>query len=260
MGGVKTILFNQSPISLRMILGDVLSFYWFLSALIICIILGSLLSYWVSRVHVGSVLIFFVISPIIFILLPRDYFRLSFFWFYYCFGMIVQLFEKKILDFYNKKERLVNISVVFATILVLIIGMNYYPDKTFYGTSNLLRETTFSYIVLRYLLYLLASMTALYWLFVIYKIFNNCSLVQWLTISGQDTLFLYCSHTLILSYLVKPIVCQYTEGVGLFPQFQVITYYVISPIVATIMYYILQVICNSFKHSRILKKCFMGTK
>ena len=233
------------------------SFYWFLSSLLLCICLGSLISLILNKYPKLGVSLLIISLPI-FIFSKIDLFYFSFIWFYYGCGMLFRLAEDKVIKKYN--ENLILGVIVFATIICIVIGYNFYPRYTFYMKSNLVSETSLLFILFRYVLYLTASLCALFWIFKIYEKFNKRVVVNYLTSSGQDTLFLYCSHVLLLSYAIKPFVENSFGTQGILDNMQAVRYYIVAPVVSVVLYIVLQQIAKLLKKYKLSKMLLMGLR
>lgn len=230
------------------------SFYWFLSALLVCVFIGSLLKLlYISFPKLG--LIVLLLSLPLFSLLPVDYFHFSFVWFFYGCGMLYMLFETKIRRYKNRKLFYALVNVL--SLLCMVLGYSLYPKYSFYYTSNLIKETSFEFIILRYILCLVASFCALFWIFRLYDRFKSKKIVEYLSSSGQETLFIYCAHVLILSIILKPTMGQMFGEQGILV-YMILYLYIISPIITFILYYILNKFAINFKRFGILKALFMG--
>lgn len=234
---------------------DVSNFYWFFSALIICVFLGSLLSLLLKRNKIYGVIALMISLPL-FTILKVELFHFTFVWFYYGCGMMYKTFESKFKDLPN--YRLTTCTMVCATLLYLVVGYSFYPKYTFYFTSNLIWITSFWFILLRYLLCLLASVCALYWSFKLYKRYKAKPLVAYLTQSGQDTLFLYCGHVLILSCFLRQLVENCYGASGIMSSMPLIRYYVVSPIISVFLYILLYSLAKFLKKFTFFRVLFMG--
>ena len=233
---------------------DIMSFYWFFSALIICIFLGTILSLFIHRKSPMGIIALITTLPL-FTIMKIDFFHFSFVWFYYGCGMLYKVFESKFKDISHNRLRE---GIIFcATLLCVAIGSCFYPKYTFYYTSNLFWITSFRFILIRYLLCLLASVCALYWIFRLYNRYKEKTIVAYLTQSGQDTLFLYCSHVIILTCIVRKFV-ENNYGVnGIIGDMPFARYYLVSPIMAVLLYYLLYSLAKYLKKYKLLRS-FMG--
>lgn len=234
---------------------DVANFYWFFSALILCVLLGSLFSMLIHRkLRCGSFAL--ILSLLIFTLFKVDLFHFTFVWFYYGCGMLYKFYEPKIKKLFDNRSLTLRIS--FATIFCLLSGCLFYPKYSFYYTSNLIWFTSVWFILFRYVLCLLASICVLFWIFKIYEINKDKPLTVYLENSGRDTLFLYCSHVLFLSCLVRPFVERIYGPFGMLSGWSLILYYLVSPLVATLIYYLLYLLSRYLKSFSLFRVLFMG--
>lgn len=230
-------------------------FFWFLSALLICVFLGSLLKLLcVSFPKVGIIAL--LTSLPMFSLLPIDIYYFSFVWFYYGSGMLYKLNETIIGKYKNTK--VFYVVIVSLSLVCVVLGCCFYPKFTFYYTSNLIKETNFIFIILRYFLCLTSSICALFWIFRIYDRYENKKLIEYLTLSGQETLFIYCTHVLLLSVIIKTIVEQQLGEQGLFYNYHFTLYYILSPVIAFLLYYLLNELAIKLKGLGIVRVLLMG--
>ena len=234
---------------------DVANFYWFLSALLLCITLGTLLS-WVNTKcsKWGTALL--LISLTLFTSFRIDLFHFSFVWFYYGCGMLYKFYKSQLKETMGKKKSVWIMMVV--SLACIVIGIFFYPKYTFYYTSNQVSQTSIGFILLRYLLSLIASICALYWVFKLYEKYEGRSFVTYLTKTGQDTLFLYCSHVLFLSYTLKTMVDGFYGTNGLLYEFPMIKYYLVAPIVSVVLFYLLYSLAFCLKRISFFRVLFLG--
>lgn len=230
-------------------------FYWFLTALFICVVFGSILSLISIRVKRSTLV--FLFSSISFCMLPNDYYHFSFVWFFYAMGMVYKKVEPVIPS--KMKSKYGNYLFLLATIIVICLGVGFYPQRTFYYMSNLIWNTSVIIIVYRYGLSLFASLLAFFWIMKFYTNNMNNMIVVWLVSSGQNTLFIYCSHMLFLEFIYNPILWNIynREEISGNPQIWV---YLIGGIVTVLLYYLLQSICSSLKRFKLCRILFMGER
>lgn len=230
-------------------------FYWFLTALIMCILFGSLISLFYSYSHRFGIIAMFA-SPIFFCMLPIDPYHFSFVWLFYIVGMNYKKCEKFV-HLFNETALIIFV-VLFLTIAVIYCGLQFYPDKTFYYSSNLFIETPIINIVYRYGLCLIASLLTLYWLMKIYIINSGAKLVAWIASSGRNTLFIYCSHMIILEFIYNPILWNIYNRED-FPSNPNILFYLFGGIVSILLYYFLNLLCIFLKKYKICRFLLMGS-
>ena len=238
-----------------------LSFSWFLSALLFCIISGSLVSFLLNVKETFGWLVMILLQLIV-ILMPFDIFHLSFVFSYYLFGMFIKLVLNKYsigcLFICNRVSRSFS-SLCFVIVLSVIIaylGYNFYPSDSFYFTSNLLKHTDFNFIVYRFILCLIASILFLFWCFKFYENHKRNTIVQRIAVIGRDTLFIYCSHVIFLSLIYSPFLSSILGG-GL-QTFHALSILLVNPIMTIVLYITLQYCCDGFKHSKLLSLLFLG--
>lgn len=253
----KTDLVNQIIFFGKHSVYRITSFYWFLSALLLCILFGSLMSLILNKIPELGVSLLIISLPI-FILSKFDLFYFSFIWFYYGCGMLFRLLEDKVKNRF--KNNLILGVFSFISIICIVVGYFFYPRYTFYMKSNLVCDTDLLFILFRYVLCLTASLCALFWIFKIYEKFNKQVIVSYLTSSGQDTLFLYCSHVLLLSYAVKPIVENSLGSQGIFENIQVARYYIVAPVLSVVLYILLLQIAKLLMKYKLSKMLLMGVR
>lgn len=229
-------------------------FYWFLSALFICVVIGSivLLVYSYSN-QVGFILMF--VSPILFCHLPSDPYHFTFVWFFYVSGMV---YNKKeyLMRFYNNTG-LGTIVILILSIVVVYLGLHFYPEQTFYYTSNLLSESTIKSFAYRYCLCYVASMLAFYWIITLYNNYRDNKIIGWFASTGQNTLFIYCSHMLFLEFIYNPILWTlYNKDE--FSSNPHLGFYFFGVIVSILLYHSLNNLCLYLKKKRIFRVLLLG--
>lgn len=234
-------------------------FYWFLTALLLCIVVGSCLSLLIS-VWRSIGLVVAILSPLFFCSLPHtliELYHFSFVWLFYIGGMFFREYEHIILTFLKQKYCF---SFFFIMLIVVVcIGKNYHPRNTFYYASNLFIDTSMTFIIRRYGIHLIAVMTLLYWIKYFYNRFSNVKLITKFANYGQDTLFIYCSHFFFLEFLYKPSLMPllyHKDGTLL----MVICEHVVGIFISAILYALLQYLCGICHRSRIASFLFLGVK
>jgi len=232
-------------------------FYWFLIALLLCIIVGSCMSFLITiRRDVG--LLVLGISPLFFCILPYtliELYHFSFVWFFYVAGMLFKENKAILLDMEKKKKWVV---LFFGMLLVAIrFGVYFYPRDTFYYTSNLLLETPMKFIVRRYALYLTTVLAMLYWIRSFYNRLSKNKLITRFANYGQDTLFIYCSHMLFIDFLYKPFlqpVLYHVNG----SLIMVIYEHIVGLLISVMLYFILQYLCGICHKSKMAGFLLLG--
>lgn len=232
-------------------------FYWFLTALLLCVFFGSCLSFLITiRRSVG--LFVLAISPLLFCMLPYtliELYHFSFVWLFYVAGMLFKEYKDSLFDIMKKKYW----KVIFFVILLIALyyGVNFYPHNTFYYTSNLFTETQITFIVKRYALYLLMVLAMLYWIRAFYNRYSKNKLIARFANYGQDTLFIYCSHMLFIDFLYKPFllpVLYHANGSLMI----VICEHFVGLLISVMLYVFLQFSCSYMMRYRACRKLLMG--
>lgn len=233
-------------------------FYWFLTALLLCHVVGSVLSIIIVRqkilgllLLVLSFLLFCMISPSLF-----EHYHFSFVWFYYGMGMLYRNTSDSVSLKFN--QQLQYGFMVFLTVAIICFGVNFLPKETFYYTSNLIKNTPYGFILWRYLLCLSASMVMLYWMKQYYEKFKGAHYVQLIASYGCDTLFIYCSHMLFLEFVHKTYLLHllFHEQGSFFIRLEE---HAIGIVITLLLYCLLQKLCLLCKRAYLFRAVFMGT-
>ena len=232
--------------------------YWFLTALLLCIIIGSLFSWMIQKNKLIGLLLT-AVSPICFCFVSpyfMEHYHFSFIWLFYVTGILF----KSVGNLINLKSQISwNLIFIILFIIVAVIGVQFDPQLTFYKTANLIGKTSLGFIVLRYLLYLIATITVICGIVLFYICYKKKQSVITLALYGADTLFIYCSHVLVLVFLFRPFLLPYLyhEYAGWFVR---LMEHVVGLIASVLIYYLMQKICLYCKQFRWLRVLFMGTK
>lgn len=254
-------IWTKTIVYFKYFIGSTLSYYWFFPSLCLCIFLGSILSLMVNRNSLWGIVII-VVSSVLPIFLPKDVLHFSFIWFFYAFGMLYRVNEDRIVGYLKPKidkgKKYFSILVVVVTILIVFMGTSFYPEVTFYKKSNLVYDTSILFILKRYVVYFTASLIALYWIFKLYQWTNSKKLTIRLADTGKDTLFLYCSHVLILSYLLSPFIKELTNNQGIVTNLPILSCSLIAIPLSILLYSLLEYICLKMKNIRVLRVLLMG--
>lgn len=232
--------------------------YWFLTALLLCILFGSLLSLIIENYKiVGCLLVF--LSPICFCAFFCDFmekYHFSFVWFFYVVGMLFRSWENK----FQKVNRIIwDFLVVISLIIFVIIGVRYAPHNTFYFTSNCIGDSSLGFIINRYLLYLVSTISVIYSLIWIYQKYKEKRVIKILASYGEDTLFVYCSHVLVLVFLYRPLLMPFLyceQGNWIVRTCESI----VGLVASAFIYYMMQIICICCKQHPRLRLLLMGIK
>lgn len=234
-------------------------FYWFLTALLLCIFVGSCLSFLITiKKEIG--LLVMVLSPVLFCMFPHsliELYHFSFVWLFYVMGMLFKYYEQCILNI--GKQKLWSLFFFIALLVTICLGVNFSPRDTFYYTSNLFTDTSISFIIRRFGIYLLAVITVLYWMKSLYNRFSTRRLISKLANNGQDTLFIYCSHVLFLEFLYKPLlmpVLYHKDG----SLMMVIYEHLVGLIISALLYALLQYLCSICHWSKMVSFLLLGIK
>ena len=224
----------------------ILGFYWYISALLICIGFGAIISYIRNKTS-QTIGVTISILTIIFIpCIPSDVFHFTFVWPFYMLGMLMSQ-TKTINQVFNRLLRLPLTYLLPLSFLCIYFGYNFYPEKTFYFFSyNPLKGGVI--VIWRFALYLTATIQAFILLEKMYNKSHNF-ITKFISKAGKETLFIYMSHMVLLFYIYKPIVLSLTDSVGILPTHSIIRYYIYSPIISLFLFYFL------FKLSIQIKKC-----
>jgi len=235
-------------------------FYWFLTALIFCQILGTFLSLVInSKAIIGNTLL--LASFLFFCILPPNFLELyhfSFIWFFYGVGMLYRQLGKDWFQFVYSNTILLFLS--FLTLVFMLgIGIHFMPSETFYYTSNLVSETPIAFIILRFSLYFVISILMLFWMQQCYRRFKYKNAVQLLASWGRDTLFIYCSHMIFLEFIYKPNILSHLfhkDG----SVFEQLMEHLIGLLLSFALYCFLQYVCIYCKRFKWIRVLFMGIR
>lgn len=235
----------------------ILGFYWFFTALLMCIVVGSLLSWLIVwRRPAGllalvlSVVLFCMFSPSI-----MEHYHFSFIWLFYAMGMLSRHVGDR-MSHYNSKKF---VPILFLLLLMVVVwhGVSFFPEKTFYYTENTVYSVEAAFIVKRYALYVLASVVVLYWLMFAYRRNANNKYIVKLADYGRDTLFVYCSHMLFIDFFYKPFLVPVLYQANSL-QIIVIWEHFVGLLISVMLYVFLQFLCSYMMRFRPYRKILMG--
>lgn len=235
----------------------ILGFYWFLTALFFCQIIGSVISVLLCKRKVYAIWILIASFPL-FCMLPPTFFEryhFSFIWLFYGLGMLYKQLQKDLL--LHPYGSFIQLFIASVTIVGVYLGTLFMPQDTFYFKSNLVVNTSVSFIVKRYALYTLISILMLYWMMQIYRRYKAVKMVKTIASCGIDTLFIYCSHMLFLDFVYKP----YLSPLFLHDDSSVFTSigeHVFGILLSFVLYCGLQALCSYSKRFRQVRVCLMG--
>ncbi len=231
--------------------------YWFLTALLYCVIIGSLFSWMIHKNKLIGLLLT-AVSPICFCFVSpyfMEHYHFSFIWLFYVAGMLY----KHIGCFTNQKILILwNILFFVLLIIVAVIGVQFKPQFTFYYTANIIGKTPLRFVVYRYVLFFIATVSLIYGILLIYNRYKGKRIVTTLASCGVDTLFIYCSHVLVLVFLYRPFLLPYLyheHGSWIVRVFE----HVVGLIVSILMYWMMQKLCLYLKQFRWMRTFLMGT-
>ncbi len=241
-------------LTIKSFLGFILGFYWYISALLLCIILGSLLSYLCCRVSPQARIMINICSIIMIPCIPFSLFHFTFVWPFYLLGNLIAN-NRNIDNIFVQFLKAPFIYILLPYIICIYFGFSFYPYKTFYFSSYNPIEGGYI-VILRFLLYLT---TTLLTFIILRKIYNQSNkLLKFISEVGKETLFIYMCHMVILFYVYKPLIQWLTDSAGLLPNYPIIRYYVYSPIISIILFYTLFKLSIHIKKYRILNTLFNG--
>ena len=231
--------------------------YWFLTALLFCILIGSMLSWMIYENKLLGLLLtavcpicFCFVSPLL-----MEHYHFSFIWFFYVAGMLYK--QKGTL--LNQKIQIPWYLLFIILFIIVVIGVQFKPQLTFYYTANIIGITPLRFVVYRYVLCLIATISVIYGIFLFYDRYRGLQVVTTFASYGIDTLFIYCSHVLVLLFLYRPFILPYLyhEHAG---WFVCIVEHVVGLVASFLIYYLMQKICLYGKQFRWLRMFLMGTK
>lgn len=237
----------------------IMGIFWFLTALIFCQIIGSILSLILYKKKKYGLILLVISFPLFCILPPTllEHYHFSFVWLFYGFGMLYKQLNRDLLC--HSSNYFVPIILAFLTIVLLCLGIRLMPNNTFYYRSNLVHETPVGFIIQRFALYISVSFLMLYWLMQIYKYNSDRLLIKELASWGADTLFIYCSHVMILVFIYRPYLLPYL----LHEENSICTSleeHIVGLFISVVLYWGLQSVCSYCKRYKCVKILFMGVK
>ncbi|MCR5246441.1 MAG: acyltransferase family protein [Paludibacteraceae bacterium] len=235
----------------------IMGIYWFFTALILSVVVGTIISWIIeSRKIIGMSIL--LVSSILFCIVSPIYiekYHFSFVWLFYAVGM----FYSYITDRFSLINKNLNVFFCGLFIIIVVVGAAFEPQYTFYYKSNLLSESSILFVLGRFVLCLAATSSVIYGLMKFYLMHKDCEKVEQLASYGVDTLFIYCSHVLILVFLYRPFLLPYlyhehdSWGVRVLEHVE-------GLIASVLMYYLMQKLCLFCKQSRYLRVFLMGIK
>lgn len=259
MWNVHDLGINGSELGLlflsKRIIGYIIGFYWYISALILCILLGQLLFFVKSKINrkVGWAIIFcsIVLVPCI----PTNFVHFTFVWPFYILGSLMNNCVA-VKESYQKVLTLPIYLIIVIALGCAFWGYFLYPSDTFYYSSyNPLGGGII--VVVRYAMYLLSTICALILLQRLYKN-KKTPFTDWIAKTGRETLFLYMCHMVVLFHIYNPIVLSLTNNQGMLPEYPFIRFYVISTIIAIILFVVLYKLSEITKKNKFFNTVLMG--
>lgn len=235
----------------------ILGFYWFLTALVFCQIIGSIISLLLFKIRVVAVFLLLLSFPFFCLLPPNifEHYHFSFIWFFYGLGLLYKQLNKDLL--LRHYGIFVQLSLLLFTIILIYLGTHFIPQDTFYFRSNLFVDTSASFIIMRLVLYTSISVIVMYWIMQIYRRFKYLGIIKTLSSWGVDTLFIYCSHMLFLNFVYKPYMLPYLFHKDS-SMLQCLAEHMIGVLLSVLLYWGLQIICDYCKQYRRVRLFLMG--
>lgn len=241
----------------------ILSLYWFLVCLLLCLLFYAILDYIYHKSHYLGIILY-LISPLI-TWLFIDIFHFSFLWLFFLIGVLfkrMEIINQKFRLIISKFDRMKQIAVGGCRIIIFSIGILFVfisghllkTDYTFYNVDNslLTKDSGYSseliFILCRYLIYIPATLVAYKLIMLTYRKLSMYLLCKYIASIGKETLFLYTMHIMVMAVLIYPLLVKFTGNNGILTDYPFVRYY----IVCTILTILLVLTC--FKLSLIIKK------
>ena len=232
---------------------------WFLTSLLICIFWGSLMSLFMNRFkRVG--MMFLSLSPFIFVIYSPfifEHYHFSFVWFFYTIGMLYKKFEKKFALF--SESIITKVAAIVILIIVLLITEDFPMSRSFYYTENQISTTPFGFIIYRWIASLAASAIILFGIITYYNQHTGNKYLSKLSDYGKDTLFIYCSHMLVIKFVIYPYVLPFlpfNDGRPII----IFASILLALLIAGLIYAILEGICIWCKKFSFTKTYLLGNR
>lgn len=232
--------------------------FWFLTALLFCIVIGSFLS-WSIEISKEKGMIIALLTPFCFCMMSPVFierYHFSFVWLFYLIGMLYKKTECFSIVSSNKEWSYLFLLFLFG--VSIFIGVFFEPHYSFYYTDNTIGKSTFGFVVCRYLLYIAATGPVLYGLMAFYKRYKKAKIVHMLALMGSDTFFVYCSHVLVLVFVYRPFILPhlYHEEGNWYVR---IMEHIEGLLASVVLYGLMQMLCSYCKQFKWMKVVFMGT-
>lgn len=203
--------------------------YWFFTCLILCKVYYSFVDL-IAHFFKANRFLMHIMSVVLLLLVPYDFFHFTFSYLFFLLGILFMKY---------KLPRIPRLYLLFATVIVLIIGF-YYPTKwTFYNTSMYLFDSSVNYkflfIIVRWLIYIIATFVAFEWIRKVYYKYEQKKVIAIVTKIGEKTLLIYGLHIVIISdvygYMVKESFAPY----GLLSDYPFLRYYVLATVITIVL-------------------------
>lgn len=208
------------------IMGQI-TFLWFLGCILLCKFLFGIINF-IKRKNKMVGMIWEILSFIVFWVLPGGYldsFHFPFLWIFYLAGYYLRKIN---INFIVQDRKAFWIFLVISFGIVIGGGL-FKTEWTFYHMTNLTagkEGALLLILIVRYLLYFFATLSALYWIFRLYVRIQDTNISMQIVGLGQKTQFLYVAHVVVLYHVVRSLIVEYTRGKGILVNVPVIRYYV----------------------------------
>lgn len=249
---------SDSFLLLKKIFGFTVGFYWYISALLLCIFFGTFL-YWITErlpQHLG---IYILYSSVFLIpCIPLDLFHFSFFWPFYIMGSLVKN-DDSIARLSNQIKRIPLVYMIVLSLGCVFLGYSFMPANTFYYASyNPVVGGNLVLIMLRYFFYWVSTLCA----FIIFERIYCSPKRNMITIfvekAGKESLFLYMAHMVILFHIYHPIIMMNTNSQGLMPNNPIVKFYIFSTLISVLLFVSLYLLSILNKRNRLINILLMG--
>lgn len=219
---------------------------WYFGCLIICSILFWMLSLLKAYKKTMGVTAFVLVTAII-MCIPVRFFHIDFLWIFFCIGFLYRRNEAQIKEYINVHLSQAYIGLFLVAIIVLAVGYIYPTSYTFYNMSNNFFQNGIGIysifnsliaIAIRYIIYSLSTLLSFVLLNLLYHVLESRhNIKKWIdvvTVLGRETLVLYAGHIVVLCCIIRTIVQQVTDSLGVLPDHPIIRYYLLCSFIAFI--------------------------
>lgn len=220
--------------------------------MILCKILFSFVDY-ISHRFQKNQYVAHVIGVLVLLLLPRDLFCFPFNYLFYVLGVV--LMSKKL-------PSIPMLYLILGGILIMVLGY-YYPTKwTFYNVNMYLFNHPLKplFIIIRWGIYIIATLTAYELFRRMYNIFSNKRLIVTITKLGNKTLLIYGFHILLVADIYGYYVKVFCGQTGLLPNYPWIRYYVLSTALTVVTVYVCELLDKVMQKSDVISMLFLGER